>query len=232
MKTHFVSAILVFMTCSAHADLVVAPNDRATQIGNAQIPDAFAVPGAIQNVYGAANFSNPVLITGMAFRLDEARGGSSASAVIPRVTVRISTYSGTFDSFDRFYDNNKGADEITAYDGSVQWSTTDLFGGTPNPFDLKLLFSTPFVYDPAKGSLLINFTSEGPFNSGIWVDAHNHGDLNVGWLVAGFNPGLKESGTIVTQFDVTNVPEPDVIHLLVIGGIIAFGSVRQLRRRT
>jgi hypothetical protein len=213
MKTIIHTSLLSFVVLSIRADLVVVPPDRATQSGNTFISEAFRQPGTFQTVYSAPNFSGPVLINSMAFRMEEASGGSSIQAVIPRVTVQNSTFSGTPSSFEPFsYDANKGADEMTAYDSGVQWTTTDLPDFSPNPFDLKLVFSRPFFYDPSKGSVLINFTSSGDFTSGVAVDLHSHGRPDVGWVG---NTGAS----LVTQFDVTPVPEPNAFILLLFGAL-------------
>src|SRR4051812_23987291 len=80
---------------AAKADSIVVPADRANQPGDNRAI-SFTRPGTFQTVYGAPGFPNPVLITAIAFRMDEGSGGLSLEAVIPRLVVQASTYSGTF----------------------------------------------------------------------------------------------------------------------------------------
>jgi hypothetical protein len=206
-------AIFAFCTFWARADQIVVPAAQATQSGNSFLIDPFAAPGTIDSVYGSKNFSGPVSINGIAFRLDEASLGRTFDAVIPRVTIRISTYLGTYNSYliGPGYNGNKGLDDTLVFDAAVHWTTTDLPSG-PNPFDLKVLFSKQFAYDPANGALLVDFTTTGPFSGGIpSVDTQGHGDSSIGWF------GDKSLGNLVTQFDVTSIPEPSTLWLMLFG---------------
>jgi hypothetical protein len=205
------------MSVVAQGTLIVVPGDRATLVGNAKVIDPFRAQGTIDTVYGSGNFSNPVLINAISFRLDEGSLSQSYDVAIPRVVVRMTTYSGNFASFKTGgYDLNKGADDRLLFDGPIHWTTTDLPSGV-NPFDLRITFSTPFSYDPANGALLFDYTSFGPFSGGIpGVDAHGHGDSNIGWL------GDKSLDNLVTQFDVTIIPEVSIHWLIVFGGLILY----------
>lgn len=206
-----------FLICATgltpRADFVVAPNDRATQPGNAFLLEGFGTPAEWQSVYGAKNFSGPVLIDGLAFRVDENSAGRSFDVVIPRMTVQASTYAGNFASFDPLnYNKNKGIDNVTVFDASLHWAATDGPDSGVNSFDIKLAFSKPFLYDPAKGGLLIDFAPTGPYAGGIIPDAHVHGDSSIGWLGGSL-------GNIVTEFSVISVPEPSSIILVTIGAL-------------
>jgi hypothetical protein len=217
--------IWLLAVCCTRGDFVVAPSDRETQSGNTFTSDGFRSPSTFQNVYGARNFSGPVLIHGMAFRLEEGAGGLSFEAVIPRLVIRASTYSGSFTTFNGLsYEANKGIDDMTAFDSAMRWNATDLPGTSPNPFDLKIRFSQPFQYDPTKGALLIEYSASGQFTSGIAVDSHGHGDSSIGWI------GGTATGNLVTEFDVTPIPEPHVA-LLGIAGVVALWLSRTRYQR-
>jgi hypothetical protein len=220
-KIILLAAILA--TCFARAEFVVAPNQQATERGNTFTLSVLG--GYSQSVYGARNFSAPSQIKGIAFRLDEGSGGLSMQAVIPRLVIRMTTYSRTFESFHpASYDNNKGSDSMTVFDGPIRWNATDLLGGSPNPFDLKIEFVQPFSYDPTKGALLMEFQPFGSSQGGVVVDSHAQGDSSIGWTgtqPTGFptyNDGISV-GNFVTQFDVTPVPEPRAMALIALGAI-------------
>lgn len=224
MKTFFryFAVVLACSSCS-HADEIVVPADRATQAGNGFILDPFEAPGTIDDVYGAKNFAGPIEINGIAFRLDETAGGASLDTVIPRVTIRMSTYSGTYNSYlvGPGYNGNKGLDDTVVFDAAVHWTTTDLSGSGPNPFDLKVQFSKPFLYDPNKGNLLMDFATSGPFSSGIHPDTHGNGDTSFGWF------GDKTPANLVTEFNVTPVPESSTYRLLLPGVLLFFAVKRK-----
>jgi hypothetical protein len=144
--------------------------------------------------------------------MDEASPSGSMEAIIPRAVVHVSTYFGTFASYrPGGYDQNKGADDTTTFDAALHWISSDV-GIAPNPFDLRIQFSTPFYYDPSKGALLVNLTTSGQFGSSIIADFHGHGDPSIGWSEGGVVPG-----NLVTEFNVTPVPEPRFTWLVVAG---------------
>ena len=100
--------------------------------------------------------------------------------------------------------------------------TTDLPGSGPDAFDLKIEFSKPFIYDPANGGLLMGFTTSGTFTSGIHPDAQGHGDSSIGWV------GDKSLDNVVTEFNVTPIPEPSPYWLVLAGGVALFASKRRV----
>jgi hypothetical protein len=220
MKTFVPVFLLSISFLSDRAEDVVVPADRATQAGNSFLGGPFTAQGTVNQVYGSKIFLGPVLINGIAFRMDETSPSGSMEAIIPRVTVRMSTYFGTIDTYrPGGYDQNKGVDDTTTFDAPVHWITSES-GMPPNSFDLKLQFSTPFYYDPSKGDLIMNFTTAGLFGSSIRADYHGHGDPTIGWTVSGVVPA-----NLVTQFDVTSVPEPAFGWLFALG-TLALISVR------
>jgi hypothetical protein len=229
MKRFLKSALMAFVIAvPVHSDTVIVPPDRATQAGNNHLLDGFHNTGSFQSVYGAQNFSSTVLITGVAFRADENAGGLSLQASIPRVVINLSTYHGTFSSFNpSSYASNKGSDDTKVFDSAVTWTTTDLAGAQPNPFDLKIQFSTPFVYDPSKGSLLMSYSAPDQFGSSISADLHNNGDPSVGWVAGGF-PFASIESTLVTEFNTQSVPEARPVLYICLG---IFIMARRFTRR-
>jgi hypothetical protein len=224
MNPIFIIGLLIFRcVSSARADQIITPVAQATQAGNNDFFGPFRGPGTIDSVYQAKNFSGPVMINGLAYRMDEGNLGLSLQAIIPRVTIQMSTYSGTYSSYlvGPGYNGNKGPDDTKVFDAGVSWSSTDLPGSAPNPFDLKIQFSKPFLYNPANGALLVGFTTSGNFFSSITADSESHGDSSIGWF------GDKTRGNLVTQFDVTSIPEPQFGWLFALGAFALISARRK-----
>lgn len=205
---------------------IVAPNSAENQAGVRFYGSGFTDAGGFLSVYGAANFSGAMLIRSIAFRADE--GGDdtrlSFDAVIPRVTLRMSTYTRGIESFNpRVYDLNASADSSTTFDGSVHWSGQNALGNAPNPFNMRIDLQAPFLFDPRKGSLLVEFLTSGSFALSAPADLENT-DPSVGFSGAGL--GVEHS-IVVTEFGGTNVPEPRMIHLLILGAAACL--LRKLR---
>jgi hypothetical protein len=232
-NTTFMDSLIlggVLLTGSqSFASTVVVPPDRGNQSGNNEWVAGFLGSSAGgQTVYGAKNFSTPVVITGMAFRADENHDQTSPSfnITIPRFTIRFTTWSGSRSSFSGFYADNKGADDTQVFDGSVHWTGFNAIGTAPNPFDMQVTFTTPFVYDPSRGSLLMEFDSAGPTSTSLRtsVDYHGHGDPATGFTYIG---GGLEIANIVTQFTFVSIPEPSPFAILGVFGIIISLSYRK-----
>jgi hypothetical protein len=131
-----------------------------------------------------------------------------------RVTIQLSTYKGTYQSFQSSYDQNKGADDTVVYDAAVDWKATDVIGTQPNPFTFTVPFTKPFVYDPSAGSLLMRYQAFGPISGGgVTADAQGTPlDGSVGWIAQNHTLGVGFQ-VLVTQFEVTSVPEPRPLFL-------------------
>ena len=127
--------------------------------------------GAIrmQNVYGPANFpASPITITEIRFRRDSSQSPFASGTAL--LSVSLSTSRRSFDNLSTTYSDNVGLDAVTVFDG--QWSFSSPAPqnqGVVNPFDITLRLTTPFRYDPALGSLLVDLKVSASSN-GPWVD--------------------------------------------------------------
>ena len=102
------------------------------------------------------------------------------------------------------YATNIGPDNTVVFSGPVTFSSPGCAGPGVCPFDMVLTFTTPFLYDPSQGSLLLDFEHIGGFTgSGFW-DAVRYAPP--GGPVA----AVSNSGDIAT------------------GNVIPFGEVFQL----
>lgn len=222
---------IAFVVSELVASTLVVPPDRANQSGNGEWFGGFTVPTTEgQTVYGAKNFSTPIIITGIAFRADENHDQFTPSfdVTIPRFAIRLTTWSGSLNSFSGFYSFNKGADDTQVFDGSVHWSGLNASGNTPNPFDMQITFTSPFAYDPSRGSLLMEFDSSGPTTTSltIGVDYDRHVDPAIGFTYTG---GGEELGSLVTQFTFISIPEPSTVAILTVFGLIVGITFRKTK---
>lgn len=222
--------LLLFSVSLARCDTIVVPPGNATQNGDNSLGQGFNTPNDLEVVYSAKYFSGPIEITGLSFRQDQGTGQEgSFEAIIPQVTIQLSTYRGTFQSFQQSYDQNKGLDEATLFDAPVDWKTTDLAGSQPNPFDFKIAFTKPFIYYPSAGSLLLHYQAFGPISGGgVIADIQTTSvDGSGGWFAPNHTLGVS-FGVLVTQFDVTSVPEPPPMPLILFCSILFFAVRRKL----
>jgi hypothetical protein len=215
MKALRIVATLVLITPCAWSETLVVPEDRADQRGTSYGTSPFNGSGRSQLVYGSRNFPGPILITGMSFRNT---AFYSTSSQIERLTIRLSTYSGTMASFNlAAMDLNRGPDDRVAFDGSMLFRSSGVTGaGVPPPFQLVVQYSDPFAYDPARGDLLIDYTT---FNArgDILADYHHTGDARIGWVAESGMFASGGPGSFVTQFSFSQIPEPGVSALSIAG---------------
>ncbi|HKE25288.1 MAG TPA: PEP-CTERM sorting domain-containing protein [Bryobacteraceae bacterium] len=192
-----------------------------------------------QQVYTSADFSaltGPSLITAILFRPD-AFSGAAFSSTLPNVTIDLSTTSKTPSTLSSTFADNVGADNTVEHTGALSLSSADTGpSGGPKAFDIVINLSTPFLYDPSAGDLLLDVTNFGG-GSTTQFDAVNSGDTHVNrvWATsASATTGTVDSGQagLVTEFQFSSpVPEPSA--LLLLGTCIALsaGVIRRRLRR-
>jgi hypothetical protein len=210
---------LICFTASALAqgttDTVV-PFGFENQSGNGA-SSTFFVPETqdlFRGSYLAGKWTTPVAITGIAFRV--AVGAGSFNAVMPSIEIRASTSSRLPETMSEVYSLNKGSDETIVY----SHSNVALSGRntqSPNPFDLRLTFDRPFIYDATKGSLLMDFRMATPGPGGAsTVDIQGFPDL--AGSPAGFWQGFSViPAADIIEFQTLAVPEPSHVSLFLLG---------------
>jgi hypothetical protein len=114
-------------------------------------------PHRIQLAYGSAQFPTGALaITELRFRPDYSYG-EAFSTVLQNLEIRLSTTTRAPDGLHTAFTENVGEDETVGFSGPLQISSA--FAGPPTGpkvFDIVIPLTTPFVYTPAVGNLLVD----------------------------------------------------------------------------
>jgi hypothetical protein len=156
------------------AQVIVVPNSLATNDGNVSLTAPTGGPSSLREmrIYDAAQFgvlSGPSFLTQFAWRPDTTPGPSGPRSLALRIFA--STTSRSVAGLSTTFAENLGADNTLVFSGTLIWATANLPGpGNTRQFDVVFPFTTPFLYDPADGNLLLEmqFTANG---EAIRVDA-------------------------------------------------------------
>lgn len=110
-----------------------------------------------QDVYASSQFPTaPIFITEIRFQPDIYYGKAFA-ATIQNIQINMSTTVATPDALSSTFAANVGPNPVTVLTGPVSVSSafTKAPNGTMN-FDIVLHLTTPYLYDPTKGNLLVD----------------------------------------------------------------------------
>jgi hypothetical protein len=201
---------------TASAEVIVAPNSLAAVDGNFFGDTANVGPLRYMQVYNASQFANlsgPALLTQFALRPDSIPGPSGPKTPIYRVFA--STTSRTVADLSTTFNTNLGADNTLVFEGPLALTTANLPGlGNTRQFDIVFPMTTSFPYDPAAGSLLLDFQIAGSSGTPIRRDAQT-GDPNT-TILTGFGSATAVTGNkpgfgFVTEFTFEPIPGTDVL---------------------
>lgn len=254
-RPSLIAAILALLLAAsaAPAALIVAPGPNATAEGSQgqNFPfNARRTSGVTtqryQQVFGAAEFISTgpdLLITAIAFRPD-ARifgvpidFGQPFSTVITDIQLNLSTTSMAVDGLSLTFADNVGANDMVVHDGPLALSSADVGPADgPKEFDIIITLETPFLYRPSEGNLLLdvrNFSGElttaFDAESTVGDSTSRVGTFRTG-NVNSANGDFRDSVGLITQFNVTAVPEPTTLSLLAVGGVCLAAAARRRSR--
>ena len=119
-----------------------------------------------QTVYAATNFPpQPIWITAIHFRPDATySGGRAFTNTISNIQFHLSNTTNAPYQLNATFASNTGTNVTTVFNGALALSSQ--FSGPaqgPKAFDIVVPFTTPFLYDPQAGNLVVdiqNFSGE------------------------------------------------------------------------
>jgi hypothetical protein len=231
-------ALLLFACAAVAQASIVVPNSLANTEGggNNNFPFDSTTSQRYQQVYAANQFSSGGWITQIAFRPDGIVG-KVFSVTIANIQIDLSTTGDAPDGLSTTFANNVGSDDTTVFSGALSLSSSDTGpAGGPKAFDIIINLTTPFLYNPGSGNLLLDvrniipatpsggaggFDSQltliDPVMSRVYSD-----DVNSA-------TGTADTEGLVTAF--TLVPEPGTVGLLAVGILLVVVGL-SFRRRT
>ncbi len=218
-------AFITVVPCGSHGALVVVPGAQGSAEGNTALDRPFSTgvnSMRYQQGYAASHFSSltgPSWITQIAFRPDF-QFGNAFSSVLPDLQINLSTMpSGSNPNMlNTTFASNVGADDTVVFArGALSLSSSP---GTlvPENFDLVITLTTPFLYDPSNGGLLLDVRNYGGGLTTLF-DAQFHTADGIGAVFRSSNgipgpglgvdapTGLLDHTGLVTRFTFQPVPE-------------------------
>ena len=227
-------AVLVIAPCCSAA--IVVPNSLAAVEGNANngfpfnLADFGTTSMRYQQAFAASEFASlggPTLITGMAFRPDG--DGNAFATILADIQINLSTTTRAPDALSTTFATNVGSNDTVVYArGPLALSSANT-GAGPRDFDIVITFTTPFLYDPSQGNLLLEVRNFGGGTTTAF-DAHQISNDSISRLFA-INDATATSGSadslgLVAQFLTDGsqaVPEPSTLIIFSLGGLAIAG---------
>jgi len=184
----------------ANAAVIIAPqsvNARALGNNSMGVFDNFPSNGSrFQTLYASSLFPNsgPIYITQIAYR-PKSPGAFNFS--LPNYKMTLSTTTKNDDGLENTFANNVGTDASIVASGPIEFASQGVIDGISN-FDIVFNLAKPFLYDPAKGNLLVDMQYFGPATGNVGqIDAVDY--FNDGVSRVRSNPRISNCGSNVSS---------------------------------
>lgn len=184
----------------ANAAVSIGPKSvNSRQLGNNAMGvfDNFPSNGSrFQTLYASSLFPNsgPIYITQIAYR-PKSPGAFNFS--LPNYKMTLSTTTKNDDGLENTFANNVGTDASIVASGPIEFASQGVIDGISN-FDIVFNLAKPFIYDPAKGNLLVDMQYFGPATGNVGqIDAVDY--FNDGVSRVRSNPRISNCGSNVSS---------------------------------
>ena len=222
-----IASLFAASCLAAFGSTIVVPNFNTGNVGN----DTDSVDGTgdirSQQLLGSGQFSSvsgPLLIDQLSFRA--APGTGPVDFTMTSLNLYLST-SPKFPNtggplMSTTFADNVGPDNTLVFSGPVTGSSPGCAGPAVCPFDINLNFTTPFLYNPTHGRLLLDLQItgligvDGKFDAVSFASPNGGSIANVSGELNGATGNFGFDGDIV-QLRYTTVPEPGPAALVFVG---------------
>src|SRR5437899_2488814 len=116
--------------------------------------------------------------------------------------INMSTISAGPDGLSTTFATNVGANDTIVYARGTLALSSSFTGAGPKDFDIHIIFTTPFLYNPAAGNLLLDVRNFGAGTTTQFDAQLTPGDsISRVYSLGIAATGVADSDGLITQFD-------------------------------
>lgn len=226
-----------FAARPAQAQAIVAPNVFAAANGGSTASTApFNNVSRYQQIYAASQFSalaGPQMITQIAFR--PAVNQAAFTHTDSRIQFDLSTNTSAVSSLSSTFAANVGPNDQVVYNAAFTFTSAGHPASGTGPFDIIVPLTTPFLYNPAAGNLVLDIRNFDPAFTGF-LDLGGDPSTRLVFVDGSTTAatGTVQPFGLVTQFTFAPVPEastPVSLGLLLLGASLRLGGMGLAARK-
>jgi hypothetical protein len=233
-------AFIIFAMCSAVlGSTIVVPNAAKGTVGNDTDNNADVGDFRSQLLIGSGQFASvggSLLIDQISIRASPGTGPSSIT--FNSLSLFLSTSSKFPNTggplMSTTFADNVGPDNTLVFSsGPLTLTSPGCSGPGVCPFDMSFLFTTPFLYDPTKGRLLIDLNGSiaggvGNLDSVVFNPPNGGPEASVSGALNDTSGSLQFGGDILQLRYTLLTPEP-ASWILIVFGCLALCVIRRCR---